>query len=228
MQMGGTNNAGTTAVGGSDATAGGAADGGAPGEVNSPMIDDFEDGDGLILIVAGRNGAWYASNDGTSMQTPKPGTSLVPTDLKPARDMSTRGARTTGGPFNNWGALIGAPLSVKGGLAYPYDVSAYQGIRFWVKNVSNAWNAAKKLRVSLPMTGTVTGTGCTTCNDHFAADVDLFANWTQVSVPFSSLKQQGYGKPLLNGPDLKHVIFLEFAVGAHLAFDFYIDDVELY
>jgi hypothetical protein len=152
----------------------------------------------------------------------------VPTTLSPARGNSTRGARTSGGAFDNWGALLGAPLLEKSGVAYPYDLSGYQGIRFWVKSGTNVWNSAKKMRLALPMTGTVAGTGCTMCNDHFAAEFNLSTTWTQVSVPFTALKQAGTGKPQLGTPDLKHVIFLEFGVGPHVSFDVYIDDVELY
>ena len=223
-ETGGTSG-GMIGMGGEPTDGGAQTEGGAPGVTESPMIDDFEDGDGLILAVSGRSGAWYASNDGTDTQTPKPGQSLVPSTLNPARGASTRGARTSGGSFNIWGALIGTPLKND---SSPYDISGYQGVRFWVKSVSNAWNAAKKMRVALPMTGTVNGSGCTVCNDHFAAEFNLSSTWTQVSVPFSALKQAGTGKPLLGAPDLKHVISLEFGIAAHAVFDVYLDDVELY
>lgn len=227
----GTDTGGTS--GGMMGTGGAMVDGGAPSDggapnVESPIIDDFEDGDGQILVVSGRTGTWYASNDGTDTQTPKPGQGLVPSTLMPARGASTRAARTSGGTFNTWGALIGTALFEKNNTAQPYDISGYQGVRFWVKSVSNAWNAARKMRVALPMTGTVAGSGCTVCNDHFTAEFNLSGTWTQVSVPFSALKQANTGKPQLGAPDLKHVIFLEFVVGPQQVFDVYFDDIELY
>jgi hypothetical protein len=79
------------------------------------------------------------------------------------------------------------------------------------------------------MPGTNSGGGsCTICSDHYGTEIPLTSQWQQVSVPFSSLKQRGWGRPLLAQPDLEHVTSLQLGFGGGVVFDLWIDDVELY
>lgn len=221
---------GNASNGGSSSTEAGSSEGGNAGATlfGASVIDDFEDGDEQILPLEGRSGSWYIGNDGQGMQTPKGDSLVKPSLLEPARTGSTRGAHTFGGPFQVWGALIGTSLGYGDGKALPYDLSRYSGIRLWVRSGSMAPNAAKSVRLNLPMVGTNPGGGCTACSDHFGADIPLTSKWEQVEVPFSSLKQMGYGAPKLPGPDLQHVVSLQLAFPKGVAFDLWIDDVVLY
>lgn len=229
---GGTATAGTEASGGTSMTEGGA-DLGAAGAstfagIDPNLIDDFEDGDERISEVAGRSGSWYAGNDGKGMQTPANEQLLMPSTLSPARDASRRAAHTFGGPFQTWGALIGAALASSGNQAVPYDLSHHTGIKLWVRSGSTSPYAAKQVRLNLPTPATNQGGGCTVCNDHFGADIPLTSKWAQVSVPFSSLKQSGYGMPRLNSPDLTKVLSLQLMFPKSVSFDLWLDDIELY
>jgi hypothetical protein len=205
----------------------------ASGGVASPsagsgLIDDFETEDDVIAEEDGRKGAWYVTNDGRGMQTPRAGTMLLPVATEPAREGSGHAVRTSGGPFYGWGALIGATLASGG-----YDLSRYQGIRLWVRSAAAAPMgppgalAATKVRLSFPTLATNVGGGCTVCNDHFGADVPLSAEWTQVDVPFSSLKQSGFGRPQI-ALDLTKTTDLQLSFPASVTFDLWLDDVELY
>ena len=217
---------------GASSKAGGSGDqGGAASTVvvAENMIDDFQDSDQAILEQQGRSGSWYAANDGRGTQTPRSDQPLVPTVLETARGASTRAIHTFGGPFMTWGALIGTSLATDGERGLEYDLSGYQGMRLWVRSGSTSLSSATSVRLNLPTPGTNAGSGaCTVCNDHFGFDVPLTAQWALVEVPFSSLKQHGYGRPALASPDLEHVTSLQLGFGANVAFDLWVDDIELY
>jgi hypothetical protein len=231
-----TASAGSATTGGSETTGGteatgGSADGGAPSTDPDPpdlRVDDFEDGDALILALEGRSGAWYVSNDGRGQQTPRAGMPLVPSLLNPARGDSLHGAHTLGGPSQGWGALIGTAFASSGNDAVAYDVSGYQGLRLWVRSGSTSPYAAKQVRLNLRTPATIMGGGCTVCSDHFGVVIPLTSKWVQVEVPFASLKQGGYGRPVLTTPDLAHAMGVELLFAGAVSFDLWIDDIELY
>jgi hypothetical protein len=228
----GSSAAGTETNGGASMTEGGA-DGSAAGasplaSIDPNLIDDFEDGDERIAEVAGRSGSWYAGNDGKGMQTPASEQLLVPSLLNPARGESRRAAHTFGGPFQTWGALVGTSLAGSGEQPAPYDLSHHSGIRLWVRSGASSPYAARQVRLNLPTPATNQGGACTLCNDHFGADIPLTSKWAQVNVPFSSLKQAGYGMPRLNSPDLKQVLSLQLMFPKGVSFDLWVDDLELY
>jgi hypothetical protein len=226
---GGTSQGGSSSSGGSAGSAGSAGKVGSSGSAGAPpmavtMIDDFEDGDNDILEQAGRSGGWYAANDGQGTQTPAPNTPLLPSLLMPPRGMSTRGVHTFGGPFAQWGALIGVSLSSD----EAYDLSDYDGISFWVRSGALAPGAANRVRFMLPTAQTNDGGGCTICNDHFGVFVPLTPQWTRIEVDFSEVTQEGFGEPELPSPDLTTVSAIQFIFPQDVSFDLWVDDVELY
>ena len=215
--------AGTSASGGTSADTGDAGR-----QPNPLMIDDFEDGDSAILVQQGRSGSWYAANDGQGIQTPRNGLPVMPSPLETPRGTSQHGAHTFGGPFASWGALIGTTFATSGNSPAPYDVSSYRGLRFWVRYGGALPSSVTKVRLVLRTPGTIVGGGCTVCGDHFGIEIPLTAQWVQFEVPFSTLQQIGYGRPLLTSPDLKRAMGLELQFPVNASFDFWIDDVELY
>ena len=219
--------------------AGGATGGGATGgrsDASSPatvllsplVVDDFEDGNAAILEQQGRSGAWYVANDGRAMQTPREGMLLLPSSLNPPRGGSAHGAHTFGGPFPTWGALVGIPFASSGSQQVAYDLSGYDGVRLWVRSGTMAPGAATKVRFNLRTPATTNGSGCTICGDHFGADVPLTSQWAQIDVPLASLKQVGFGQPMLTTPDFTHAMGIDLLFVSGVSFDLWIDDVELY
>jgi hypothetical protein len=209
----------------------GTGDGGAEtstSQANPLLIDDFEDGNAAILPQQGRSGSWYVINDGRGTQTPPAGTPVMPSALVPARGASARGAHTFGGPFGSWGALLGTVFASTDEASTPYDLSGHQGLRLWVRTGATAGTAAKQVRLNLRTPATVTGGDCTACNDHLGAEIPLTAKWTQVEVPFTTLRQMGFGRPMLASVDLKRVLGIELLFPANVSFDLWVDDVELY
>lgn len=186
------------------------------------LLDDFEDDNTAIPRIDGRSGDWYTGNDTTGTQTPAPGEPPLPIPPEPARAGSNGALHTFGGSFEGWGGLIGTALSNG-----EYDMSGYQGIRLWVRLGSFAPGVAHSMRLNLPAPATNSETGlCSKCTDHFGAVVPLTAEWRQVTVYFKDLKQEGWGVPLLESPDLAHVTSLQFGLGT--GFDVWLDDIELF
>lgn len=247
VATGGSASAGKASTGGSSAASGGSAGEGPsgdagdgpfvdPGEGGSgptntepaPLVDDFEDGNKDILDNEGRVGSWYAGNDGQGQQNPANGMAVIPAALSQPRNGSERALHTWGGPFQSWGALIGTSLAGDGETDGPYDVSGYQGIRFYVRSGSQSPYTTRDLRFNMPTVATNAGGGCSMCNDHFGVDITLSSQWQEVEVRFSQLGQEGWGVPDLNTPNLKQVTAIQFYFVDGVSFDLWVDDIELF
>jgi hypothetical protein len=204
------------------------AEGGAGPVLASPetLLDDFEDGDAAIVEHAGRSGSWYASNDGQGMQTPAFGMSVIPSLLNQARAESRRALHTWGGPFPQWGALIGTALATENGQDAPYDTTRYDGVRFWVRSTPFGPGYTTSVRVNFPTPAS--NEGCSVCGDHFGADIPLTPQWVRHEVRFSELEQEGFGVPQLASHDRQNVTSIQFAFPEDVRFDLWVDDVEFF
>jgi hypothetical protein len=186
------------------------------------LIDDLESGTGSIIATNGRVGAWYTYNDESPQGTQTP---LMGMTFAPAGPgyMSALGAQTVGSGFAVWGAGMGFDLNNNGVTRLPYNVSAYSGIVFWAKG-----NAT--VRVKLPTT-TITpvaesGTCTAQCSDAHGMAIALTGSWTQYSIAFSQLAQEGWG--LAASFEGDKVLAIQFQVAANVGFDFWIDDIGFY
>ena len=220
----GGSSAGDSAMAG--ATTAGSSAGGVPSAGFELSIDDFEDGDNQVALVAGRNGSWFAANDGSlqAQQTPDPFTACLPSLLVPPRGTSERALHTSGSGFNAWGALIGVNFLALGTTPTPYDISAYRGLSFAAK-IGKA-DAAKQVRISIRNYDTLYG--CTSCGDHFGVIATFGENFRTITVPFSNLKQQGWGRPLAPVFDTARTYAVTFTWAGHQIFDAWIDDLSFY
>ncbi len=188
------------------------------------LIDDFEDGNNQVSLVAGRNGYWFTSNDGTGQQTPDPHAPALPELLAPPRGASKRAMHTTGSGFSVWGALLGANFVAVGPTAMPYDISAYRGISFLAK--LGKVGVTDEARLSITNYDTLYG--CTVCDDHFGANVTFTDAFQTIQVPFASLKQTGFGRPVLTTFDTTRAYALQISWANAETFDVWIDDITFY
>lgn len=193
--------------------------------VDPNLIDDLEDGDGAIIMQAGRVGSWFTYNDGSAgTQTPPAGSTFLPELIPGGRGASLEGAHTHGSGFSKSGAGLGFDLNRSGvGPKKPWDASAFTGITFWAKG-----GPVMRFMVLVPGSVPVVegGTCSGTCGDHFGILINLTQSWVQYSIAFSSLKQDGWGDKATFDP--KSTLAVQFAIGANVSFDFWIDDVAFY
>jgi hypothetical protein len=198
------------------------------GDPTALLIDDLEDGDTVLPpMTGGRIGGWYVFNDGTGVQLPDP--SLPPVSDKPGANGSAYAMHTGGQGFTIWGAGIGLGLlSFPGLKPCAYDVTPYKGVRFWLQGMV----ASMAVRFQIPTVEThqpAQGGTCTSslCGDHYGFDVvPVPTTWTKIDVPFTALKQTGFGDkfPL----NLQHAINIEFVVKGEAQFEYWVDNVQFY
>jgi hypothetical protein len=231
---------GTGGTGGSSGKGGSAGKGGGPGKggtsgtggaggasactvVGPMLLDDFDDGD--VLTSSAPQGAWFSANDATAgaVQDPNP---WVPT--AGGAGGSGFAACTNGSGFLNWGALVGMvfPTEVENVLVCA-DVSATRGVRFKARGTGLVrLNVQTRATTSVDFGGTCTGTAC----DYYPnAALFLTADWQTVEVPWSAVMPG-------NLPfDPREMLGLQFQAydpafpaNAPIAFDFCVDDIELF
>jgi hypothetical protein len=192
------------------------------------MIDDFEDGDDVILERGSRTGYWYTYKDLTGgMLTPDEGAPVMP-EMGGANG-SFRAVRYFGGGFKEWGAGLGFQFSkVMNDPPGKYNLSAYTGMAFWAKG-----NVPIRVTFGLPevLPGSEGGTcvdnaTMTNCHDVHGMIVQLTKDWRQIKVPFDRLRQEGFGLKATWDPT--KVISSGFDVGPVNSFEVFIDDVGFY
>jgi hypothetical protein len=213
--------------------------------VDDSLIDDFEDGDGELVAIGGRNGGWFTFNDGSGLQLPAPDTEIVPQVLDASADLVLH---TTGEGFSPatllpdgtfaFGAGVGAILAVDeaSGDAVPHDASGYAGIVF---SFSISFPSSTPVQLSFLVGTSATtpvenGGTCTEgCFDDFGVVGSIPVSPFSFSgvVPFEALTQGGFGTPATFDPatilSLKWIIaFPDVGQPASAnRFDFQLDDV---
>lgn len=192
-------------------------------------IDQMEDGDGAIDMIAQRGGVWFSFNDKTAgTQLPdSDDETFVMSELDPPRAESHYAARSRGGGFTEWGAGIGFELYNQ----KAYDLSRYAGISFWARR---APNTATALRFAVTDAATTPRGGqCreyvdySTCSDYFGVDLSLGTAFRPYSFTWSELAQEGWGEPHPESVDTSRVYGVRFQTDPVEEFDFWIDDIAL-
>jgi endoglucanase len=188
------------------------------------LVDDFEDGNGQVAVVAGRSGYWYSAADPKGSTISGAG-AFAPSDG--GASGSKKAARATGKTATGegaWGATFGFSFAPDN---QAYDVSKYAGVSFWAK-ASDKSTKNVRFKVGDANTrpeGKVCSSGCW---NHFGQDLTLTSDWKQYTVKFADLKQlDGWGDPRPATVAAQHVMSLDWSVAAGQDFDIWVDDVKL-
>lgn len=171
---------------------------------SSPMIDDLDDGDAIVLPNEGRMGSWFVFNDGTGMQDPEPSAAVSAEDCaaNPSEPPVLNGrACTSGNGFTEWGGALGVSLNTVDCVDCAYDATVYQGIRF---TLSGTVTGALRFEVVTNDTnGTVWGGRCEdeeVCTDAHGTSITPTATASVYEVRFDELLQVGWGTPSVFNP----------------------------
>ena len=193
--------------------------------LNGNIIDDFEDGDGSIVVQQGRSGYWFTYNDGNGTQTPSG--DFLPQSGGPSG--SSFCGHTAGSGFTEWGATLaveisGAAVNCSTGGA-GYDASVFDGIAF-----DAVGNVPIMVGISIAATTTVENGGICTAdceNTHFhVVYPQSRAAWRQYQVRFDELIQGSWGTPVAFDPS--QIMAIQFSTAAGLEFDFSVDNVAFF
>ena len=182
-----------------------------------PMIDDFEDGNALLLPLEHRAGVWGPFSDGTGVQRPFSGGSVTPERIAGGRGASSFALHMSGTKFGKWGAGLNGDLTAR----RCYDASAYAGLTFWSRG-RGSFNVFLKMTQVVPEEF---GGSCThSCFDGHHTKVLGSAKWQEQRITWAELKQSGFGTPIPFDP--RSLLSIEFSVAPdQTPFDFWIDDV---
>jgi len=186
------------------------------------MLQDFEKG------IATN---FYTNADGTagSVVEPAVGSSSPPaTDIEGGRcGTSSRAFRMTGEGLRIWGMVFG--WNFRDGTR---DLSEWEGISFWARRGSSESGRSLFFSVFDPQTDTSGGL-CDSDSeilaekcDAYGTGVGLDLEWRHFAIPFSALRQRGFGVAT-------EELLVDEVIGFNWAadkgkWDVWIDDVALY
>jgi len=193
------------------------------GSGSALLIDDFEDGNGEILVHDGRIGRWDIENDNSAGGTQQPPEGAVIPTAQGANG-SARALQTFGDGFTDWGALIGVALNQPlDRAACLYDASLYTGVTFQARSrLSNIVRFNVPIAATLPVEDNGTCTG--SCYDYHGISLTLSPSWSSYTVTWTQLAQDDFGTPAAFDPAT--VQWLHFEVdSSEMPFDFEIDDL---
>jgi hypothetical protein len=177
------------------------------------LIDDFEDGDGQLALLGGRNGQWTAFNDGSGVETPAAGGPVLPEVVDTT---ANEWLHLTGSGFGPAGILLSDGVFSYGagvfanfvvdpttGQGVPYNASAYTGVGFEFVAQFPA-NAPLILSFFIQTTATVPvangGTCLANCFDGFGVSgpvpFDPSGFVFSGVIPFAAMRQSGFGTPV--------------------------------
>jgi endoglucanase len=194
---------------------------------NVGVISDGENNSNQINDVEGRGGYWYTFVDDA-------GSSVVPEAGKNGGtfSMTAGGAKGTKYGAHITGNIAGGGTLFAGvGLNFvdpkgQYDASKYQGISFWAKKGPGS---ATKVKLKVPDAATdPDGKICKECFNDFGMDLTLNDEWTQYTIPFTSMKQdKTWGSPHPDGIDKSKLYGIQFQFNEpNTSFDFWVDEIE--
>jgi hypothetical protein len=178
---------------------------------DSPLLDDFEDGNELVALREARNGYWVTLSD-TDPDGAEP--VLVPSLRLDPSPGNRYALHVAGGRRRTWGA------SVQVELGPPcYDASAYSGIAFEARGPGRLYAGVRAVD-AVPV---ARGGACTEgCYQSHLALVTLESGWKTYVLSWSMLHQDAATTPL----DPRRANGIEFLVRPDdTPYDVWIDDV---
>jgi hypothetical protein len=185
-------------------------------------IDDFEDGNGQMATLGGRDGYWYIAKDpnGSAVDEPAQGTDPVDGGAGgSSKAMHVKG-HTAGGE-GAWGVELG--VQYVSDTSVQYDASKYAGISFMAKKAGDT----SKVRVNVGDVNThPTGGVCKNCWNHFRKDFTLSDDWQKFTMTWNEMKQRdGWGDPRPKSITPEKVVTLSYALEGGKSFEIWVDDI---
>ena len=191
------------------------------------LVDDFEDDNGQITKLDGRDGYWWKNADKEGAKF----TDTADNSVKFADDGangSTKSLHIAGstakGSDQAYGVEVGTNLiSTKASL---YDGSRFMGISFWAKVGPKS---VKKVRFNMGDVNTHPDLGsCQNCWNHFSKDIELTTDWKEYQVSFKEMRQRdGWGEPRPKSITPKELYTLTYAFeGSGGEFELFVDDIQ--
>ncbi len=186
-------------------------------------IDDFEDGNGQMATLGGRDGYWYIAKDshGAAVDEPAQGTDPVDGGAGGSSKAFHVKGHTAGGNPEAWGVEIGTQFITD--QSVQYDASKYAGISFKAKKAGDT----SKVRVNVGDINTHPNGGvCKNCWNHFRKDFTLSDDWQEYTMTWNEMKQRdGWGDPRPKSITPEKIVTISYALEGGKNFEIWFDDV---
>jgi hypothetical protein len=188
------------------------------------LIDDFEDENTQINVIAGRDGYWWTKHDDK-------GSTIGPDPFIPSEGgadgsgLALRGTGKTaiGAPQEAWGAGFGLNLlSRQDGV---YDASKFVGVSFKAKV---GQGSTRQTRFAIGDVNTHPNAGvCKVCWNHFSKDLVVTNQWREFLVLFSELQPQaGWGDPRPTALTPSKLVSMDWSISGGQVYDLWVDDIQ--
>jgi hypothetical protein len=192
---------------------------GATRRASDGLIDDFEDGDGRLAALGGRNGYWWVAKAEHALVSTPQSAFAASEGGAPGSKKAVHFAGKTDSR-DQWGAAVGVSFLESNGF---YDASKYAGVAFRIR-------ASQELgvRVKLPdVSSHPEGGLCKNeCWNSFGKDLVVGAEWQEVVVTWHELSQQpNWGNPRPPAITVGKIRNIEWAVNQGVEFDVVVDDI---
>ncbi len=184
------------------------------------LIDDFEDGNTQLMVIAGRDGYWWKAHDPNGSTIGPEDSTPVPQGVNGSLGMYMTGQ--TSSEEGAWGVNFGANFKSE---KETYDASKYAGITFKAKVGPNS---TKKIRFKVSDVNTHEDLGvCTSCWNHFGKDFTLSEEYKEYTALFSELRQMpGWGDPRPPSITPSALYSFDFSIDKSAVFEIWVDDVQ--
>jgi hypothetical protein len=188
------------------------------------LIDDFEDENTQMTVIAGRDGYWWTKQDGK-------GSTIGPDPFIPSEGgadgsglaLRAMGKTTVGEPQVCWGAGFGVNFLTRQDAVY--DASKYVGISFKAKVGDKS---TRQIRFAIGDVNTHPNAGvCKVCWNHFSKDLIVTNQWKEYRVLFSEVQQQaGWGDPRPASLTPSKLMSIDWSISGGQAYDLWVDDIQ--
>lgn len=190
------------------------------------LIADGENNSNQIADIQGRGGYWYTFvDDGGSTVVPEAGKNGGTFEMSEGGPPGSKyAAHITGNVGGGDTVYVGVGLNFvdpKG----QYDASKYKGISFWAKKGPGS---VSKVKLKVPDASTdPDGKICKECFNDFGMDITLTDQWTQYTIPFTSMKQDKTWGTLVDGITPSKLYGIQFQFNEkNTSFDLWLDNLE--
>jgi hypothetical protein len=179
---------------------------------NSPLFDDFEDGDDALAPLEKRAGFWRWARESDA-----PGTApaLIPVPRVDPSSRSKLALHVKGGRLFDWGATVEVNFRPS-----CYDASSYAGIQLQARGPGRIYLALREVGV-IPI---AEGGSCEhDCHNPHVAKIELSPEWRSYEFRWADLRQRGIDTPPI---DMSRLHSLALLIRPEdTPYDVWIDDI---
>jgi len=196
----------------------------APPPSSARLLDDLEDGDMNLVVGDGLDGGWEFWDDETN-------SNLLMENSTNCAAFGKFAIHARSDGQTNWGASVNLFFRASPPRPRPYDGSQFNAVSFYAAITPQPAGAGRdpeanptmRFKAAISTMETAWEGHCTSCTDNFAKYIVIGTRWQRFVLPFSELRQDGWGNP--NNIAFKTNDIVQIAIQLGQKFDLWVDHV---